>query len=265
MAKKAGKTVERTMEAKTASMLKYMLDMELQNLLQKTGSDMVFFVGVDGRIFASRLPDAMNTCQFYLFSLVKALLPSICDQLKNENMKASIMQYPEGTLFIAGVGKNAFLVSVMTGDIDMGKAATIATEPLKAGAIMLHLFEQRSLEPEELAKLPKDVAEELQSLSRRLFVEQFDQTRGYKKNMKIMEWLKKKLTETVGIGSQDEIMTLAFNEIGTTAPYMDDKLWRVFTEKVIQDHVRRLRGDMVADECYTTWLSELEQKLKSFV
>ena len=265
MADKKKKMMERTMEAKTATLLKYMMDMELQNLKDKVEADMAFFIGVDGRIFASKLPNVMNHNQFYLFNLVKAMLPSICAQLKNENLRVSVMQYPEGVLLISGVGKNSFLVTVKSGDVDITNAVSLVAEPVKAGAVMLHIFEQRSMEESELEKLPEDIRDELKSLSRQLFVEQFDQTRGYKKNMKILEWLKSKLTEAVGIGSQDEILTLVFNEIGTSAPYMNDKLWRLMTEKIIQDHVRKLRGDIVADECYTTWLAELEQKLKSFV
>jgi len=265
MPKKPSKTMDKTMEAKTATLLKHMLDMELQRLRTNVNADIVMFIGVDGRIFCSSLPDEMNKEQFYMFNLVKAMLPSICGQLSSENLSVSIQQYPEGTLFISGVGKNAFLVTVLTGDRGIEKIVSLVSEPIKASAVMLHIFEQRSMEEADLKELPEEVSEELQNLSRQLFVEQFDQTRGYKKNMKIQDWLKKKLGETVGIGSVDEILTLMYNELGTSAPYMDDALWRMMTEKIVQGHVRKLRGDIIADECYKTWMPELEQKLKSFL
>ncbi|MCK4718367.1 MAG: hypothetical protein KAT70_06840 [Thermoplasmata archaeon] len=265
MVKEKGKMKEKTMEAKTATLLKHMMDMELQRLRASLNADIVLFVGVDGRIFVANMPNEMNSKQFYMFNLVKAMLPSICEQLQNENLRVSIQQYPEGTLFISGVGKNAFLVSVLAGDKDITKTVAMVTEPLQASEVMLHILEQRSMEPEELAKLPKDVAEEIQALSRQLFVEQFDQTRGYKKNMKILDWLKKKLNDAVGLGAVDEIMTLMFNELGTSAPYMKDSLWRVMVERIVQEHIKKLRGDVVADECYKDWMSELEQMLKSFI
>ncbi|MDG6221008.1 MAG: hypothetical protein QCI38_06120 [Candidatus Thermoplasmatota archaeon] len=265
MAKEKGKMKEKTMEAKTATLLKHMLDMELERLRESIGADIVLFIGVDGRIFASSLPDEMNSKQFYMFNLVKAMLSSICAQLQSENLRVSIQQYPEGTLFISGVGKNAFLVSVLTGDRDIEKTVQLVTEPIKASDVMLHIFEQRSMDPEYLAGLPSEVSEELQVLSRQLFVEQFDQTRGYKKNMKVQDWLRKKIAEAVGLGSVEEIMTIMFNEMGTTAPYMNDGLWRVMTEKIIQEHIRKLRGDIFSEEVYKTWMPELEQMLKSFV
>jgi len=63
----------------------------------------------------------------------------------------------------------------------------------------------------------------------------------------------------------DELLTLTFNELGTTAPYMNDKLWMMFAEKLINEHIKRASGDLVADECYKTWIPELQQKLKTFV
>jgi hypothetical protein len=79
-------------------------------------------------------------------------------------------------------------------------------------------------------------------------VEKFDQTRGFKKNMEILALLKKKLAQVVGVGNVDEIITLTFNELGTSAKYITDEQWMQFTEKVINEHIRKLGGDMVADK-----------------
>ncbi|MCD6461477.1 MAG: hypothetical protein J7L61_01915 [Thermoplasmata archaeon] len=59
--------------------------------------------------------------------------------------------------------------------------------------------------------------------------------------MRILEWMKGLIGETLGIGSVDEIVTMTFNELGTSAPYMTDNLWPVFAEKVIEK-VRGERG-----------------------
>ncbi len=261
----AEKKMEKTLEAKTATLLKYMLDMELQRIKDRVGGDMVFFVGVDGRIFASTLPEDMSHAQFYMFNLIRDMLPSICSQLRNENLQFSFQHYPEGTIFISGVGKNAFLAVVRTAETEPEKIPLYINELIKAGKVLLHIFEQKPMDPTYLEKLEPEVGEELKTLARQLFVEQFEQTRGYRKNMKILEWIKKKLEETLGVGAVEEVITMTFNELGTSAPYMTDKLWPIFLEKIIQGPIREARGDIVADECYKTWMPELELKLKSFV
>jgi len=96
-------------------------------------------------------------------------------------------------------------------------------------------------------------------------VERFDQTKQYRKNTEILEFIKKKLADVVGVGAVDEIITVTFNELGTSAPYMTDQLWRIYLEKVIQKHVRAMSGEIMADECYRTWMPELDKKLRSFV
>ena len=46
---------------------------------------------------------------------------------------------------------------------------------------------------------------------------------------------------------------------------MNNKQWRTFLEKVINDHIRERCGEIVTEECQNTWVPELERKLKSFV
>ncbi|MGC9061028.1 MAG: hypothetical protein ACP5JR_07365, partial [Thermoplasmata archaeon] len=114
-------------------------------------------------------------------------------------------------------------------------------------------------------KLPEEIKNEIKQLTRQLFVERFEQTRQYKKNMEILGLIKEKLAGVVGVGAVNEIIELTFNEMGTSAPYMNDALWIAFLERLIKEHVKRLNGEIVAEECYKTWIPEIERKLRMFV
>jgi predicted regulator of Ras-like GTPase activity (Roadblock/LC7/MglB family) len=113
------KTRGKTLEAENVALLKHLLEIELRRLKEEAELDMIFFVGVDGRIFASYIPEVLDASQFGLLSLWKAQLPHICAQLRNENMKVSIQQFKHGTVIITGVGDNAFLVSLISREIEV--------------------------------------------------------------------------------------------------------------------------------------------------
>jgi len=259
------KKMDKTLEAEDVTLLKHMLNMELKHLQEKNDIDIMMFVGVDGRIFASLIPPQLTPPQFFMLNLIKAKKPYICGQLKNENLTLAIEKYKEGALIITGIGDNAFLASLFAKDVDPTAMDDTIKRLLTGSAVLRHIFELRRMDEITLGNLADDVADELRRLSRQLFVEQFEHTRKYKKNMLILEFIKKKVAETVGVGQVDEIIVLSFNEMGTSAAYMTDRLWNMFMEKVIENHIRKLRGDMMADECLKTWIPELDQKLRSFV
>jgi predicted regulator of Ras-like GTPase activity (Roadblock/LC7/MglB family) len=261
----AEKKIDKRMEAETIVQLKHMLEMELRRIQEANQVDMIMFVGIDGRIFASLIPQLLDGPQFRLLNLVKGNLTSICSQLKAENLTISIQQYKDGSVIISGVGDNCFLVSVFSKPVDIKNLEPIVTSITKGSAVMNHLFEQKPITPETTAGYDDDVIEELSKLTRLLFVEKFDETREYKRNMELLTFLKKKIGSVVGIGAVDEIVTVTLNELGTTPAYMKDKDWLTFIQKVIDNHIAKVSGDIVADECRKTWISEIERKLKSFV
>ncbi len=263
--KKTLKKMEKTLEAEDVTLLKHMLNMEMEHLCKENEIDIMMFVGVDGRVFASLIPPQLTPPQFFMLNLMKAKKPYICGQLKNENLTLAIEKYKEGSLIITGIGDNAFLASLFAKDIDPTSMDDTVKKLLTGSEVLRHVFELKRMDESTLNNLPDDVAEELRRLSRQLFIDQFEHTRKYKKNMEILEFIKKKLAETVGVGQVDEIVTLTFNEMGTSSAYMTDRLWSMFMEKVIENHIRRLRGDIMADECLKTWIPELDQKLRSFV
>lgn len=262
---KTVKKIEKTMEAETASLLKDIILMEMRKLAESTKAEIMLFVGVDGRNFASIIPSTLNPLQFHMFNLLKQNIPSICSLLKNENLKESIQIYENGTIYITGVGRNLFLATVKTGNVEFTESVEISRK-LASGAIVLeYLTSQKPTDDKALEKLPENVRAEIKQLTRQLFVERFEQTRQYKKNMEILAYIKEKLATVVGVGAVNEIVELTFNELGTSAPYMNDKLWLTFLERLIKEHVKRLSGEIVAEECYKTWVPEIERKLRMFV
>ena len=259
------KTLDRRLEAENVALLKHLLSMELKRLKDESGCDMIFLMGVDGRTFSSVIPRDLNAKQFYMLNLLKANMQHICGQLRRENLRIAIEQYKEGTVVIAGVGDNAFMTLEFSRPIVPADFQNIVSTSMKGSTVMKHILELKPINEDILNKYPKDVADELRKLSRLLFVERFEQTKQYKKNMEILQFIKDKLKDVVGVGAVDEIITLTFNEIGTSAPYMTDQLWRMFLEKAIQKHVKAMSGEIMADECYRAWMPELDKKLRSFM
>jgi hypothetical protein len=259
------KKIDKRMEAKTVVQLKHMFEMELKRIKDDNGIDMLMFVGVDGRIFTSIIPPELTPIQFRFLNLVKANLSYICSQLQGEELKVSIQQYEQGTVVISGVGANCFLASIFSKPLAIESMSPTITRILNGSIVLNHLFEQRPITPEGMRGYEKAVVEELEKLTRQLFVEKFEETREYKRNMEVLRFLKQKIGSVVGIGAVDEIVTVTMNEMGTGAAYMKDADWLKFVDLVIEKHVKARSGEIVADQCRKTWVPEVERKLKSFV
>ena len=259
------KKIDKRMEAKTVVQLKHMFEMELRQIREDNGIDMLMFVGIDGRIFASIIPPILDPIQFKFLNLVKGNLNSVCSQLKGDKMQVNIQQYEFGSVVISGVGDNSFLASVFTTPLAIESMGPSITNIMNGSIVLNHLFAQHPITPETIGDYNKEVQEELTRLTRQLFVEKFEETRGYKRNMELLKFLKQKIGSVVGIGAVDEIVTVTMNELGTNAAYMKEKDWLRFVELVIDNHVKQRSGDIVADECRKTWIPEVERKLKSFV
>ncbi len=259
------KKFHKTLEAENISLLKHLLGIVLRRLCKENNIDMAFFMGIDGRIFSSHIPRQLTPTQFHLLNLIKSNIPHICVQLQTENLKVSIQQFKEGTIMIAGVGDNAFLISIIGQEVEVSSIRDVINAVTVTSSVLLHILEVKPINDEVMADYSSEVSAELKILSRLLFKEQFEHTKEYKKNINILNFLKEKIESTVGVGVVDEIITLVLNELGTAPAYMNDKLWRMFVDKVITDHIRKHSGDLVADECLRTWVPEVEKKLKSFV
>src|SRR5205823_6807172 len=237
--------VDKTMGADTVGHLKHLLDTELRRAREENDLDIAMFLGVDGRIFSSSIPDRLEPREYRLLNLLKGNLAHICNQLAGQNMMMSVQQFEAGTVVISGVGDRAFLVFLTTKPVEITKMQGVLANVLKTSIVVRHLFESKPITPEILASYDEAVAGELKRLTRILFVEKFGETKEFKKNKEIAQHLQSKLGALVGPGPLQEIVTLAYNEVGTTAPYMTPAHWERFLT-ILLDRLREQEGDSVA-------------------
>jgi len=256
--------VDKTMGADTVGHLKHLLETELKRAREENGLDIAMFLGVDGRIFSSSIPNQLDPRQYRLLNLLKGNLAHICSQLSGQNMMLSVQQFEAGTIVISGVGDRAFLVFLTTKTVEITKMQGVLANVLKASIVVRHLFESRPITPEILASYDEAVAGELKRLTRILFVEKFGETKEFKKNKEIAQYLQLKLGALVGPGPLQEIVTMAYNEVGSTAPYMTGSHWERFLT-ILVDRLREIEGDSVAAKAEKEWRAHLKQVLSSFV
>src|SRR5881396_383697 len=236
--------VDKTMGADTVGHLKHLLETELKRAREENNLDIAMFSGVDGRIFSSSIPNQLDPREYRLLNLLKGNLAHICNQLSGQNMMMSVQQFEAGTIIISGVGDRAFLVFLTTKPVEITKMQGVLANVVKTSIVVRHLFESRPITPEVLASYDEAVAGELKRLTRILFVEKFG--------------------PLVGPGPLQEIVTMAYNEVGTTAPYMTPEHWDRFLTIVIEK-LRDLEGDAVAAKAEKEWRARLKQVLSSFV
>src|SRR6266480_880795 len=186
--------VDKTMGADTVGHLKHLLDTELRRAREENDLDIAMFLGVDGRIFSSSIPDRLEPREYRLLNLLTGNLAHICNQLSGQNMMMSVQQFEAGTVIISGVGDRAFLVYLTT-------------------------------KPVEITKMQGGLG---------------------------------------GPGPRQEIVTMAYDEVGTTAPYMTASHWDRFLTELV-DRLREIKGDTVAAKAEKEWRAYLKQVLASFV
>ena len=257
-------TVDKTMGAETVGHLKLLLETELRRCREENDLDIAMFLGVDGRIFASSIPEGLDPRQYRLLNLLKGNLAHICNQLSGQNMMMSVEQFEAGTVVISGVGERAFLVFLTSRPVEITKMQGVLSNVVKTSIVVRHLFEERPITPEVLARYDEAVAAELKRLTRILFVEKFEESKSFKKNREIDAFLRTQLGDLVGPGPRDEIMTLAYNEVGTSTAYMAPDHWNRFLDRVVEG-LRAIRGDVVADRAEKEWRARLRKVLVSFV
>src|SRR5467141_2643193 len=256
--------VDKTMGAETVGHLKHLLETELKRACEENDLHIAMFLGVDGRIFSSSIPNKLDPREYRLLNLLKGNLAHICSQLSGQNMMMSVQQFEAGTVVISGVGDRAFLVFLTTKPVEITKMQGVLANVLKTSIVVRHLFESRPITPEILASYDEAVAGELKRLTRILFVEKFGETKEFKKNKEIAQYLQSKLGALVGPGHLQEIVTMAYNEVGTTTPYMTAGHWDRFLTNLL-DRLREIEGDSVAAKAEKEWRAHLKQVLSSFV
>src|SRR5438552_8633590 len=99
--------VDKTMGADTVGHLKHLLDTELRRAREENDLDIAMFLGVDGRIFSSSIPDRLEPREYRLLNLLKGNLAHICNQLSGQNMMMSVHRLEAGTLSFPGAEDGA--------------------------------------------------------------------------------------------------------------------------------------------------------------
>jgi len=257
--------MKKRMEVENVALLKRIMEMELLRLREKNNIDMVFFYGIDGRLFSSSIPDDLDMKQYILLNSLKENMPYLCAQLRTKNLNISIQEYAEGAIILCGVGRNAFLANIVARDIKVEEFNTYLEPIINTSTVIKHLFELKPMKEDSLSNYPPEVAEELRSLSHQLFKEKFKQTKDYKKNEDILELLKKRLKEVIGPGNINEIITMTFNEMGVNIGHMNRANWEIFINTIVDNHVKNMAGEVVAEECKRSWNMQVEKRLKSFI
>ena len=256
--------VDKTMGAETVGHLKLLLETELRRTREDNHLDLAMFLGVDGRIFASSIPEELDPRQYRLLNLLKGNLAHICNQLSGQNMMMSVEQFEAGTVIISGVGDRAFLVFLTARPVEITKMQGVLSNVVKTSIVVRHLFEERPITPAVLAEYDEAVAAELKRLTRILFVETFEDSKGFKKNKEIDTFLRQRLGALVGPGPLQDIMTMGYNEVGTSTAYMTADHWNRLLDRIV-DGLRDVRGEAVAAKAEREWRAHLRQVLSSFV
>lgn len=248
-------------ELEDVSLLKFALESQLKRTYQISDVDVVLFAGVDGKIYASYIPEDVGSKIFEFTNIINKNLQHISQQLEIGLMQ-SVIEYQFGTVIFSSVGRGAILISLFTREIDLTENMRIIDITRE---VMLHIFEQRPMTSQQLSQYSDDVAEELRGLSKRVFDEMYTQSSEYKKNMEILNDVKSKIGKVMGRGEVEQVLTMAFNEIASSPKWMTENEWILLVDMVIEDQVRPLHGDYVADMCKNDWLPDIKRKLEAFV
>src|SRR5207247_10595132 len=104
-------TVDKTMGAETVGHLKHLLETELKRAREENDLNIAMFLGVDGRIFSSSIPNRLDPRQYRLLNLLKGYLRHSCNQLRGPNMMMAVQNFEAWPLILSGVGVRGFLRS----------------------------------------------------------------------------------------------------------------------------------------------------------
>lgn len=243
------------------SLLKFALTAQLKRMYETSDVDVLLFAGVDGKIYASYIPENIGAKIFELTNLITGNLLHVSKQLEI-GLVQSVIEYGFGTVIFSSVGRGTLLISLFTKKVDL-------TENMKkidiTREVMQHVFEQRPMSSEQLSRYPDEVSGELRLLAKSVFNEMYTQSSEYKKNMEILDDIKERIETVMGHGEVDQVLSMAFNEIASSAKWMTEDMWILLVEMIIDKQIRPLHGDYVADMCQAEWIPDIKRKLEAFV
>jgi len=68
--------VEKTMEAESVGLLSHLIQTALDRVREENKFDIVMFLGIDGRIFCSSIPNLLDSAQYQLLSWSRRTSPT---------------------------------------------------------------------------------------------------------------------------------------------------------------------------------------------
>lgn len=243
------------------SLLKFALGSQLKELQQNSDADVVLFAGSDGRIYASYIPDDSSDKIFELTNLISKNLLHISNQLEI-GLNQSIIEYDLGSVIFSAVGRGTILISLFS------KQQELAKNLVKINItknVLLHIFEQRPMTDEALAEYDESISNELRSLSKRVFDEMYTQSSEYKKNMEILEDIRTKVASVMGQGEVEHVLAYCFDMLASSAKWMTSEEWKMLVEMVIEDQIKPLHGEYIAEMCRIEWIPAVAKKLEAFM
>jgi len=256
-------SVKKTKEdLEDVSLLKFALTRQLQRMYETTDVDVVMFSGIDGKIYSSYIPENIGSKIFELTNLITNNMHHIAQQLEL-GLNQAVIEYDMGTTAIfSSVGKGALLISLFTGKTDLG--ANVHKIEISRKVIK-HIFEQKPMTSDQLDQYSSEVSKELRILSRNVFEEMYTHSSEYKKNMEILADIKTKISTVMGKTEVDQVLAMAFYEVASSPKWMNEDLWIMLLDLVINEQIRPIHGDYVADLCESDWIPDIKRKLEAFV
>src|SRR3989440_10572163 len=106
------------------------------------------FLGVDGRIFSSSIPNQLNPREYRLLNLLKGSLAHICSQLSGQNMMMSVQQFEAGRIIISGVGDRGLPGFLTSEPVEITKMPTVLANVAKTSIGVRRLVASEPVSPE---------------------------------------------------------------------------------------------------------------------
>jgi hypothetical protein len=264
LADSGGRAVK-SLDADNVRLLKQVIQLELDGARADAGLDVLLLMGSGGRIFGSSMPAKLSAKQFALMERVKAQAFQMGGATQRQGLRVQVQSFEEGSIIFSQAGSGALLCALKADGGSVGAMDSVLERMKVAGGALEHILKEKGFSPEETASLPASVRDELKALSYRLFREAYDTTGTARKNREVAQFLRARIKDRLGAGLVEEAVSLAYNELGTSERFMNDQLWMRFVDIVVEKHVRRLSGDLVADVCLRTWKKDIARITESFV
>ena len=232
------------------AVLKHALDFELKLLSEKSDVVVALLVGLNGQVFASHVPNDLNSSDYRLLSLIQANIPYLRKEIAIGNIEQSIARYETGNVVATRVGKGELLLAILP---RQSSAMEALPQINRSAQVLSHISSQKAITKEDLAQYGEDVVEELGELTRRLYGElEVTGTVGEKKkNEETLEKFKGVLDAIVGKAEADMIMITSSGQLGIQPKRVSPHQWQQFIvliRQAVAKKAGRYYGEMAENE-----------------